>query len=504
LTTPRRTQLDIARAVARVKNDSVDSLWPDPANLLDLPRNGKEMDELRRAVKRTRAPGGVAPCREGTVPKRDGLTRTGHQLNPVEWVYYQALVDSFLHRVESRMESREHVFGYRARYPRTAAKPFGKPMEQWLDFHRTVKDVARLGIYEAVVITDIAAFFEQVPHALLEDQLLLLGVPKAAAHELRQALAALMGGRERGLPQGCDASSVLGSMYLGAVDKTLLRAGHSYYRYADDIRIFAKTERQARRSLRLLESEVRRLGLNLQPGKTNVLVGAAQIKTGIIDVDAEVAGIDYFWRGPSRKIALRKVKEKWRSVSRRKAWPKRFVKFLINRLRIAKDPMAVNWCLGRLGVIDWLADLVAPYLAIFANRKQVQGAIEAHLTSDGNMSPWEAAALLRMCLSARRVRRGILDYAAACLGDRNHDVAVRQWSAVLLGKAGDASDHRLVASHHIDDVFLARATVVALQSDPSLRGAAYADIISRFPDLKPLANRYRGLAKEQWPDYPVW
>jgi hypothetical protein len=59
-----------------------------------------------------------------------------------------------------------------------------------------------------------------------------------------------------------------------------------------------------------------------------------------------------------------------------------------------------------------------------------------------------------MCLSARRTRRSILDYAASCLGDRNHDVAVRQWAAVLLGKAGDASDHRLVTSDHSMTSFL--------------------------------------------------
>jgi reverse transcriptase-like protein len=183
--------------------------------------------------------------------------RTGHQLNPRQWVYYQALVDSFLHRTEASMESRDHVFGYRARLPRVSAKPFGKPIQQWLDFHRAVKDVAARGTYEAVVITDVAAFFEQIPHDLLEDQLLMLGVSAPAAEELRQSVTALMGGRPRGLPQGCDASSVIASMYLAAVDRALLRAGHAYFRYVDDIRIFAGSEREARRLLRLTEAEVR-------------------------------------------------------------------------------------------------------------------------------------------------------------------------------------------------------------------------------------------------------
>lgn len=80
---------------------------------------------------------------------------------------------------------------------------------------------------------------------------------------------------------------------------------------------------------------------------------------------------------------------------------------------------------------------------------------------------------------------------------------MRQWAAILLGKAGDAADRRLVASC-IDDHHLARAIVVALQADPALRGRAYADIVSRFSDLAPLVGRYKGLAKQVWPVYDTW
>jgi hypothetical protein len=423
----------------------------------------------------------------------------------VERVVYQALVDSFLHSVEPRMESRDHVFGYRAVAPRRSTKPFGKkPIDQWLAFHRKVKDVALSGGFGAVVMTDVAAFFEQIPHQLLQRELMRLGVSSGTTRELRSLLGALMRGADRGIPQGNDPSSVIASMYLTPVDRTMLRAGYAYFRYMDDIRIFASSERDARRILRILESAVRGLGLNLQPGKTRILVGVTEIKQQIIDADEEIDGIDYHWRSRPKRIALPRIREVWRSASRRKAWDKRLIKFLVNRLRVAKDPLAVNWCLKRLGEIDWLAELVAPYLALFVDQKRVQLAVEQHLLSDGNESAWEEVALLRLCLSAKRVRAGIVDYAVKRVEDKNENMAVRAWAAVLVGKAGDAFERARLVPHRMDDIRLARGMVVALQADPTLRGTTYADILARYAELRPLVDRYKGLAKEEWPLFPIW
>lgn len=502
---PRRTPLDLERAVARISVDMVDDLWPDPAQLIDLPRAAKEHTKLYGQVRAKRVSGGIKPAWESPVPKRDGLTRTGHQIPLIDRTLYQALVDSFLHSVEPRMASRDHVYGYRAIAPRRSPKPFGKkPFHQWLEFHRKVKAVAATGTYEAVVETDIASFFEQIPHRQMQTELLNLGVSRETAGELRSLLTALMDGDERGIPQGNDASSVIASMYLAQVDRAMLRGGVEYYRYMDDIRMFARSEREARRLLRDLESEVRKLGLNLQPGKTRILVGARDITTHILDADEEIDAIDYHWRSRPKRLALPRVERTWRSESRKTAWNKRLIKFLINRLRMAKDDLAVNWCLKRLGVIDWLAELVAPYLALFADQKRVQVAVEGHLLSDANQSAWEAVALLRMCLSARRLRRDIVDYAVAGVADRNDNVMVRAWSAVLVGKYGDAADRASLVPYRLDDPILARGIVVAVQADPAIRGTTYADVLRAFPELRALVDRYKGLAKERWPLYAIW
>lgn len=501
---PRRVGLLVSRAVARTNIDAVDDLWPDPAQLEDLPKAPKEVEPFRRRIVKARRDRTIRPAWEGTVPKRDGLTRTGHFLYPVERIYYQALVDSILIRTEAAMVPRTRAFGYRGTNLRSSANPYGtRPIEQWLQFHKAVKDAAGTGRFGAIVITDIAAFFEMIPHDKLEHQLMMVGVPPPTAGEIRRALGAIMSS-VRGIPQGSDTSSALATAFLSSVDHFMLRAGYEYFRYVDDFRIFVATEAEGRRALRDLESAVRGLGLGLQPGKTAILAGSAIITERIVKADAEIDGIDYVWRSKPRRVAVPKVKKAWRSESRRKAWNKRLIKFLVNRLRKAKDDLAVNWCLKRLGELDWLAELVAPYLALFVERRKVQTAIEAHLRSDGNNSAWEAAALLRATLSAPVVSPGLLDYAAGIVNDRNAALPERQWAMVLLGKSGSAADRTTVSRHAIDHELLARAAVVAMQSDPVLRGATNALIVTQFPGLKPLADRYKGRARPLWPTFPTW
>lgn len=285
------------------------------------------------------------------------------------------------------------------------------------------------------------------------------------------------------------------------VVRTIVRAGLEYFRYMDNIWILAPTEPEARRALRRLEAAMRSIGLNLQPGKTRVLAGATQIRSEIIDADDEVDMVDYVLKR-NRRRGLKLVRTKWRSASRRKPMPQRFVKYLLNRLRYNSDPFALGWCLSSLGVIDWLADVVGPYLALFVDRSIVQRAIAAHLTSPMNLSTWEESHLLRACLSARTVQRDILDHAREALANKNADIPSRQWAAVLLGRHGDAGDHALIGLHHLEDLDLARACIIGLQSaDPTLRRDAFGQIGTKYPALRPLINRVKGLKSPWWPTF---
>lgn len=126
----RRVPVRLERAVARVKREADGDIWPDPAGLIDLPRSKAEFGRLRAAVTAVRR-GRASSARPFLVAKRDGLTGPGHVIAPVERAYFQGLIDTFLHDIDARLESKMRVFGYRARQRRTSPTPYGRTTEQW-------------------------------------------------------------------------------------------------------------------------------------------------------------------------------------------------------------------------------------------------------------------------------------------------------------------------------------------------------------------------------------
>lgn len=75
--------------------------------------------------------------------------------------------------------------------------------------------------------------------------------------------------RTRGTPQGGPLSPLLANIYLDPLDKELEKRGIAFVRYADDIALFAASERSARRMLEGIKDWLRReLGLEVNDEKS--------------------------------------------------------------------------------------------------------------------------------------------------------------------------------------------------------------------------------------------
>ncbi len=440
----------------------------------------------------------VPKAREALVPKPNGLMRPAHQLTLESRLYFQAMVDAFMYDLDKRLAGKNHVFGYRPLAPRSTDSPFGLGLGQWKRFRDQLRREVSTGAYGAMVRTDLAAFFELIPHGPLEERLTSLGVRADLASELRSYLKSTMG-RAHGLPQGPDPSGVLASAYLHPLDRAIVDAGYGYVRYVDDIIVLADDLTDAKKALRLLEVEARRLNLLIQSAKTEMVVGATAMLAAVSD-DDEIAGINYVVTSKPKVVAISVLRRAWHKAKRQTPLQKRLIKYLLGRLTDRRDPVAVAWCLDRLGELDYIAPTVGRYLAVFSGQPKLQRRIVAFLNSHANISEWEEMNLSRALLSAKKVDRSVLARARVVAADLNLGIEVRQYALLNLGKHGDGSDHDFVARLAISDELLAQVAVLALHgADPKTRGKFFADVVTRYPTNCRVVDKVKGLASPRWP-----
>jgi RNA-directed DNA polymerase len=170
-----------------------------------------------------------------------------------------------------------------------------------------------------VVDVDIQGYFDSLPHdrlmAEVERRVADRGVLRLLGAYLHQGV---LDGLEQwqpdqGTPQGAVISPLLANLYLDPLDHELAEQGHQSVRYADDLVVLCRTEREAEAVLQKLREWTVSRGLTLHPEKTRL-------------VDAtEPGGFDFlgyhFERGrrwPSKR-SERQLREKVRAKTRRMA-----------------------------------------------------------------------------------------------------------------------------------------------------------------------------------------
>jgi hypothetical protein len=217
---------------------------------------GKRFSE---ALRRLLAEGRYTPQEVSLVmvAKPDQTTRLAALMTLEDRTVYEALVERMRNRVEQNLLGSDFVM-----WPRgLEAQP------QWMRFESTPLE----GAHSHILISDIANYYESIPHHLLGDVLVNATGLGPEVEALMILLTQIMG-RPRGLPQGLATSDVLATAYLSPVDRAMLGAGFMYYRHGDDIRIPVESYSEGRRAVALLESELRKLWLAPNPSKSRILM----------------------------------------------------------------------------------------------------------------------------------------------------------------------------------------------------------------------------------------
>ena len=215
--------------------------------------------------------------------KSSGITRRLVVPTPSDAIVLQAVVNAISGAVieEAPTDSAFFAASHRGRV-KTMADIDGTFPSDWLGLwkegQRRIMEFTRT--YPVLVVTDVANYFDSVPHGQLRNRLAALGrFDETLVDLLFYALESLTWRPEYlprsgvGLPQiAFDAPRLLAHLYLYEADRHLDERT-DFVRWMDDITFGAQSVTDAKRTLRDLDELLSSLGVRLHAGKTKILTG---------------------------------------------------------------------------------------------------------------------------------------------------------------------------------------------------------------------------------------
>ncbi|MDQ1713332.1 MAG: hypothetical protein QOE45_2782 [Frankiaceae bacterium] len=221
-------------------------------------------DELSHYIgNRLKAGYTAAPAREVSARKPGHGIRPVPYLGVIERTVYRALVAALLKSQPPLDRSPEAYLTF-----------VGAPIRYAAEFKPNTGTQPYQGLFnflespiEYIVKSDITSFYQFVDHAILAEELLVIG----GDFELIELLLDLLEetqGRTYGLPQLFDASDALSELYIDRVERDLVRGGLAVWRFNDDFRIACVDYSAALAAIERLDTAARACGLVVSEHKT--------------------------------------------------------------------------------------------------------------------------------------------------------------------------------------------------------------------------------------------
>lgn len=276
----------------------------DTLKLLLLEENGRYLGCERQAY---------------DIPKKGLGVRYSLETDFYDRFIYQAICSYLMPFYDPLLSHR--VLGHRYNKKRASEKYiFKSRIDLWKTFEGVTKTA--LSNDQSLLVTDLINYFENISLAAISaafetmlEQVKASGPEKTLIRNAIHTLCALLtrwGYNERhGLPQNRDASSFIANIVLNSVDQNMVALGYDYYRYVDDIRIICSSPRTAKKALADLINQLRKLGMNINSGKTAILTKDTpefEIAENFPTTDDRTLTIDSMWRSRSRRVIARSAK----------------------------------------------------------------------------------------------------------------------------------------------------------------------------------------------------
>jgi RNA-directed DNA polymerase len=221
-----------------------------------------------------------APVRRVTIPKPDGGERMLGVPTVVDRLIQQAIAQALTAIFDPGFS--EHSYGFRP----------GRSAHQAV---RAAKGYVVEG-YQWVVDVDLDKFFDRVQHDVLMARVARKVGDRRLLRLIRRYLSAgiMVNGVKQasaeGTPQGSPLSPLLANIMLDDLDRELEGRGHRFVRYADDLRVYVRSERAAQRTLESVTGYLeKRLRLKVNVAKSSTRHAAEAVLLGF--------GLVFAWSG---------------------------------------------------------------------------------------------------------------------------------------------------------------------------------------------------------------
>lgn len=209
-------------------------------------------------------------------PKPSGILRPYSLLTVEDQIIYQAAANLVAERLFPHVRHRynKQVFGHL--YAGKASVWFYR---KWSGGYKAFNDGAREAYSDGFNYTasfDLTACYDSIDHQVLRYFLLKFGLDREFCLKLTEWLEFWTATEKRifhnhGIPQGPQPSGILSEVVLSHFESLKLNSvDFRYFRYVDDIRLFAKSEHDLRRLLVELDMLSKDIGLFPQSGKISI------------------------------------------------------------------------------------------------------------------------------------------------------------------------------------------------------------------------------------------
>ena len=212
------------------------------------------------------------PSRRIITPKASAGYRLSTQLDPLDSLFYTALVYSLAPEIEKARIPMSQRVAIAHRFRRNSSGDMWRRGGTWEDFQKRCDELVERREINAVLKADIADFYARIYHHRLENRLYEVSAQPVFVRALMRLLEQWNGRVSYGIPIGQAASRLLAELVLDDVDRNLIDEGYVHCRWIDDYRIFCTSYREANRAESFLTKALSEShGLSLQQSKTMVV-----------------------------------------------------------------------------------------------------------------------------------------------------------------------------------------------------------------------------------------